>query len=76
MQPNYGRGLAEDMVQPAEEAQQGGQEEGGSGRDLPKNEAVIRVVGAVLPAQHDEWKLGKRYFSAGSLAMLERKRRW
>jgi putative transposase len=40
---------------------------------FPNEAAVVRLVGSVLSEQHEEWPVSKRYFSAGSLAKLERK---
>ena len=37
---------------------------------FPNDTAALRLIGAVLADQHDEWAIGRRYLSEASMAEL------
>jgi putative transposase len=38
--------------------------------NFPKRESAIRLIGAILMEQQDEWSVARRYFSLKSMAKL------
>ncbi len=38
---------------------------------FPTRASVLRLVGMLLLEQDEEWKVGRRYFSASSMAELD-----
>lgn len=38
---------------------------------FPNRDAILRLLGMVLVEQNDEWAIGRRYFSAESMAEID-----
>lgn len=38
---------------------------------FPNDTAALRLIGAVLADQHDEWVIARRYLTEGSMALLD-----
>ena len=69
------RALAQDLVeQPLERLNKEIKRRSNAVGIFPNDTAALRLVGAVLADQHDDWDIGRRYLSEASMAELNTRR--